>query len=845
MKILKVEVENFKPYGKVVLPDDANFGEGLFLIQGNNSMGKSSLIEAMLWGLLGDGLMDVQKKNMLVKTGQSSCKVDITFEIGESQYRIVRKLVLKKSRTPKDEPEFNEDAVLSKKEGGKFVTVINRPNAVSEEVERMLGITHEGIEKTVYVRQKEVDKLALSDPKELRDLVTSLFGLDEFNHVKANLVQRANNIQASIDELRLEVGGLSTEKKELEQKKREFESNRSDLKNKELELEKDKGEFSMFPSEEAIVAIRENQQAVNKKTMSLGLIENKISEKTSYLSNQDKRLDNIETTINNLNNERSGIIKRLQELPPKDALQKSNKILSNIASYEEQIKKQIKRSGLVLDFDPLLAPAQVNQTLKIINEEIELLKTKKEQVQRAIETLKEALTSKEVLSNLKKESVRYIHEKNNCPVCNKPIDDKDKMVSTIDQEIIIIHNEHGSLTQQVAQMNIEFNKFAEQLESRTRLQLLLDGIIPMVDDRSKEMEQLRYALDSISATSIEQILADSGSSSIENLISAIMTLEARLASVEPRIEEQNKLIERERKQYDEDKAQLALLNAEKQVITTDLDGLQQQLEEYLHNLSSDGLDELTGKFECQTIDELLTKRKTLEVRIEERNKSLNSLKLLIASLEADIEARKARIEELSAKEIEMKDKENELRHVKYLRGEVDGFISIYVVEGKMAEALKQAANQYLTPFTDGRYTIDRISSTMRRMKSMESHGLEITLRDGKDNIIKHKDHLSGGDETALGLALRIAISKLMARIRPFKNSERKPPLINSIMMDEPMASLDSSRRRILIRVLTQDKTFRQIFLITHTDIDFGDYHSISVSEDGGGTRKIEFKPMEL
>ncbi len=163
----------------------------------------------------------------------------------------------------------------------------------------------------------------------------------------------------------------------------------------------------------------------------------------------------------------------------------------------------------------------------------------------------------------------------------------------------------------------------------------------------------------------------------------------------------------------------------------------------------------------------------------------------------------------------------------------------------MAEALKQTANQYLTPFTDGRYTIDRISSTMRRVKSMESHGLEITLHDGKDNIIKHKDHLSGGDETALGLALRIAISKLMARIRPFKNSERKPPLINSIMMDEPMASLDSSRRRILIRVLTQDKTFRQIFLITHTEIDFGDYHSISVREDGGGARKIEFKPMEL
>jgi DNA repair exonuclease SbcCD ATPase subunit len=76
---------------------------------------------------------------------------------------------------------------------------------------------------------------------------------------------------------------------------------------------------------------------------------------------------------------------------------------------------------------------------------------------------------------------------------------------------------------------------------------------------------------------------------------------------------------------------------------------------------------------------------------------------------------------------------------------------------------------------------------------MESHGLEIILLDSKDNITKTKDQLSGGDETAFGLALRIAISKLMARVRPFKDAERRPPLINSIIMDEPLASLDVER----------------------------------------------------
>ena len=60
-----------------------------------------------------------------------------------------------------------------------------------------------------------------------------------------------------------------------------------------------------------------------------------------------------------------------------------------------------------------------------------------------------------------------------------------------------------------------------------------------------------------------------------------------------------------------------------------------------------------------------------------------------------------------------------------------------------------------------------------------------------------------------------------------------------------MASLDSCRRRILVNMLTEDKSFKQIFLVTHTDIEFGDYHSIMVNEAGNGKRQIDYKPIQL
>lgn len=70
-------------------------------------------------------------------------------------------------------------------------------------------------------------------------------------------------------------------------------------------------------------------------------------------------------------------------------------------------------------------------------------------------------------------------------------------------------------------------------------------------------------------------------------------------------------------------------------------------------------------------------------------------------------------------------------------------------------------------------------------------------------------------------------------------------LINSIIMDEPLASLDSSRRHTLMNMLTQDKSFSQIFLITHTEAEFGDCHSIMIDEDGNGRRQINYRPIKL
>jgi len=346
--------------------------------------------------------------------------------------------------------------------------------------------------------------------------------------------------------------------------------------------------------------------------------------------------------------------------------------------------------------------------------------------------------------------------------------------------------------------------------------------------------------------SIHEFLSQKGSSTVGDMISQISKLEFQIANYDNNMQLQDRQIHEEYVRYKKYEEQLSQSKDRMENIINDITQLKKKQQQYLSDLLAVSLDDLTHRFECKSIDEILVKRKTMEASIANKQKISDMVEIQIASLKEEIKNREATITKLSQKETIMAKKENEMRHVKYLRGEIDGFISNYVVEGRMVGVLRQATNEYLTQLTEGRYTIDKISSTMRRIRGgMESHGLEMTLMDSKDNMIKNKDQLSGGDETSLGLALRIAISKLMARIRPFKNSEKKPPLINSIIMDEPMASLDSCRRRILVNILTQDKSFKQVFLITHTDFEFGDYNSIMVTEDENGKRLIDYTPLRL
>ena len=854
MKILKIESKNFKPFDNISIPYEGYLGEGFFIIKGKNSMGKTSIIESILWGLLGEHLMAEKDRKSIIKTGESKCEVAITFEISDILYRVIRtiEVIRKRNSLPESQNDLvKSSALLFKKEKNedKFIQLCRGPNIVNQEIESLLGVYPEVIEKTVYIRQKEVDKLALADPSELRELIKNLFGLNDFdNHIKKYLKNQINNINEEIKDLKIQIGSLLTEQNELEKEKKIVEEKEEKLSLKLQEIKKDKSTLMSYPSQEILHKIKVIIEKIEKHKKDLDYREKMYNYKKENVLVQENRIKDFQDKIFLLNSKISNLSKELQEYPPKDSIRKASDILKGIINDEQQIRNLVSKSNQKLNIDIQNISINNVEELKKVKEknQIELEKTDKERISilNIMEEHKKILTSNQLLYEIQNNSIKYIQDKDKCPICSSYINDKNTLIFDLKRERENIFNKENSFKKEISQLEKKLKKIETELDEKKGARQLIEVIVTIVNGLIEKRFNFYDELNSISEVykKYNNELNHLNSRIIDDLISSISEIENNIFSSKELVKNFKERIESEKIKLEKMKKEINIFNKEKNDIFLKLESNKLNLQTFCDDIKVSNIHNLLANFYCNSIDDLISKRLNVTVRIEEKAKTIENIQGDISYLTEEIEIRTKKIISLRTAEEKLKEKEYLLKHVLFLLGEIDGFISTDIVEGRLSDVLMKSTNFYLIPFTEGRYEIANISSTMRKIKDRISHGLTLTLVDNKDHITKNKEQLSGGDESALGLALRISISKLMSTIRPFKHVEKKVPMINFIIMDEPMTSLDEFRRNVIMNILMKDQSFRQIFLISHAEIneEENNYHSIVINDNENSKRMVEY-----
>ena len=232
-------------------------------------------------------------------------------------------------------------------------------------------------------------------------------------------------------------------------------------------------------------------------------------------------------------------------------------------------------------------------------------------------------------------------------------------------------------------------------------------------------------------------------------------------------------------------------------------------------------------FNAEKVKLLSTEKKTLTVELKAIEKEYNEKQERIEKNQRKIVNREEEKRLMIELQKSIGDLEIEIDHISKAKEFVRRFVTEYMVVKRLVKNIALTTNKYIKDFTSGQY-----SDLILDLTGTRKTGLSLKIKDNFNGVHESIEVLSGGDKTALGMALRLAISELMSKIRPIKESPKKNPKIDILLLDEPLAALDATRRERILKHLIKSKTFSQIFLITHTEIPSGiNTHKIFVTKD--------------
>ena len=147
----------------------------------------------------------------------------------------------------------------------------------------------------------------------------------------------------------------------------------------------------------------------------------------------------------------------------------------------------------------------------------------------------------------------------------------------------------------------------------------------------------------------------------------------------------------------------------------------------------------------------------------------------------------------NSKVLELKEKRSERLHLQTLAEALDKLRAD--LNDRIRPELESIASELLSMMTDGRYNTLEISDDYKAM-----------IRDDGEL----KPVISGGEEDIVNLALRLAISQMIA--------DRAGQSFSLLVLDEVFGSLDDTRRDNVVNLLQNLKhRFEQIILITHVE----------------------------
>ncbi|MBP7854416.1 SMC family ATPase [Candidatus Babeliales bacterium] len=865
----QLQIKNFLSYGpETQTIDFKNYH--LICLSGKNGHGKSAMLDAITWAIWGQARktsMNSKPDAGLLHLGQKHMMVIIEFEVNGQQYRIRREFLNTASK-----PFATLDFGIKNTDGKLVALTDKTIKDTQEKIEKMIGITYDAFINSTFLRQGQSNEFSKKSPKERKEILAQILQLQQFEQQKkialahakklhqdwllqdnitkridqelqsmSNVQEQHQTIVHNLAELQTQRTIFSDEKIKLEQQElliqqklheknslqQQCDAIRKKLQQTIQELQQIETALLQYQNLDIETLQQTEQQLITELTQFQKIHQQKLQLKERYLSTKETLNDLLSQQQKKLQEDQQTLLVKLTQVQEQLQFaqqQYQNEYQKHITLNSEQISLQTSIHEMKQAIEPLLSK---QRELQILEKEFEINKQQYQTEQATINQITEHI-------NQHQHALQALlnHAQDHCTQCFQSINaqQKQQIIINLQAQITNAENKCVALQKTLAQRKqtlIEQHKTIKHLQELNKQYIQQDT---QLQEQEKNVKKLHHALtEQLTIIQQKELLIANQELIIKAVSKQLLDIELahnNALQTHPLIELQETL-----RTCETEAKKLSLpVNALEQT-QQKLSIIQQQMEQAKKN--TDHVHQSTLHAQKETLRQQI---KLLNAQIQELEQQQNSFttlqqdqKIIVDQkhsllqnydiLEKKIQTAlidKGSLEEKQKKQIKLESELDNLRKTMHmLHQEMIDYQDIAKALGKdgiQALLIEQAipeieheTNQILARLTNNQTQIF-IESLRDLKKGGSKETLDIKISDSFG--LRDYEMFSGGEAFRIDFALRIGISKLLAR--------RAGTTLQTIFIDEGFGSQDEEGLQLIMdNIYKIQNDFAKIVVVSH------------------------------
>ncbi len=833
---IRLALRNFMCYRDNVPP--LNFdGIHLACLSGDNGNGKSALIDAMTWALW--GRTRAKSDDDLIHSGQPEMTVEFDFAVAQQPYRIIRKRARPKQRSRQGQSILE----LQIASDGGFRQISG--TTIAQTQQKIIDILHMDYDTFVnsaFLRQGHADEFTRQAPAKRKEVLGSILGLEAYDALEDRAKDLFKKYEA--DTLQLE-NALKDITAELARKP-EYEAELAQAQSSLSAIDALAGEKEKF-----LEGLRQKKETLEKKQAQLVELEARIASNTRDLQLREEqvaqhlaRIKKYEEVIS-----RREVIEKgyTQFTEAKRACEELDKQFRQSVSLDKQknhLESRIDKARNQLTTDHTVTLKEIS-ALEEKTKNLPGLKDRLSREQARMRSLEEseaAVRKKEDSVKEIQAQVNYLegeigrlereikeagekldliashlasHTAAKCPLCEQDLTregleliaakynrEKDEKSGLLSENRTALSKKKAEYdAAQKERVTLELKLKQEKAAVQGQIGALMKNISD-IEEEGKKLAGLRETLDEI-----ERSLAGRDFAAAEQ--QALAAIEKELAELryDPARHEAARQQFNELGKYDEDKRgldeALKLIDQEKESAAR----AQAEAQGKRESLQMDSSKQETLTTELVQLPQVRRELSAAEFEYKDLTSQRSRAQEIVGSV-------KEKLQRIAGLEVKKKEKEGQMSHAaeegniyrELARAFGKGGIQALLIETALPE-IEVEANRLLGRMTDNRMHL-KFETQRETKKGNVTETLDINISDELGT--RNYEMFSGGEAFRINFAIRIALSRLLAR--------RAGAPLPTLIIDEGFGTQDNAGLEKLKEAINSiQDDFEKIIVITHIE----------------------------